>query len=232
MTTQYYKTHGGKLTLPECWRIARSWRALWQALSWKPFGGYPFKTSIARPDALEVIDPKELPDEFRERFLVLITLCEKAGLEPVFYHRSQVLERANLGAGAYLLDPTGTVIGTIATVKIAGTALYSALTFTTHFTDGTVGITTTARKTFKPLPHHLTNRYGPVRPDFLYDRHRIHLKWCEQRDSKTPRSFTPQQLPGVVLETIQQYVDFHAARGVFVPMTEDEIARQRGNRLD
>jgi hypothetical protein len=228
MTTQYYKVHGGKLTLPECWRIARSWRAFWQALVWKPFGGYPFKTSIPRPDALEVIDPKELPDGFRERLLELVALYEKAGLELVFYHRSQVLERANLGAGAVLLDPTGTIIGTVAVVKVASKPPHSALAFTTHFTDGTVGITTTERQTFKPQPHHLWNRYGPVRPDFLYDRHRDRLRWWERLDGKSPQSFTRQQLPQLVLEAKQRYVDFHAARGVFVLMTEDEIARQRG----
>jgi hypothetical protein len=225
--TQYYRLNGGRLSLPECWRLARSWSKFATLLAWKPLGGFPFTFSIPRPESLQIIDPGELPEQVRKWLLEQVALFERAGLELVFSHRSQVLERTRLGVGSVFLDPTGTVIGTVSIAQSSKARRQFAQSFTTHFTDGTAGMSTTARSWFQNQPQYLKNRYGPLPPDVLYMRHQDNLKRWEQRAGKFPQSFTRRQLPDVILQAEQRFVDFHAARGLFVPMTEEEIARKR-----
>ena len=74
MPTQYYRLHGGRLTITECWCLARSWGAFLKLFAWKPLGGYPFRFSIPRPDALCRIDPGRGSDWCR-RALAGATPC-------------------------------------------------------------------------------------------------------------------------------------------------------------
>ena len=227
MPTQYYRLHGGRLTITECWCLARSWGAFLKLFAWKPLGGYPFRFSIPRPDALCRIDPDELPDGFRDRFLGFVAAVEKAGLGRVFVHQTELLERSRVGAGAVLLDPTGTVIGTVGFSGTNRRPMAGGLTLTTHFADGTAGITTTARRLYRPQPHHLIHRHPSLAPAGLLERHRQYLA-CWERAGKFPRSFNAGDLPRVILEAQQRYIDFYAAEGLFIPMTDEEVDRARG----
>ena len=226
MPTRYYRLHGGRLTIAECWCLARSWTSCLKFLAWKLVGGYPFRFSIPRTDALHQIDPEDLPEGFRDRFLGLLAAVEKAGLGRVFVHRPEVLERSRVGAAAVLLDPTGTVIGTAASSSTSQPTA-GEVTLTTHFVDGTAGITTTARRMFRPQPSHLIHRHRRLAPDGLLERHRQYLA-CWERAGKLPRSFNAEELPGLILEAQHRYIDFYAAEGLFIPMTDEEVDRARG----
>lgn len=228
MPTQCYRLHGGRLTLTECWCLARSWGAFFKLLAWRPFGGYPFRFSIVRPDVLHRIDPEELPGGFRDRFLGLMAAVEKAGLQRMFVQRTHTLERSRVGAGAVFLDPTGTVIGTAACAH-TGRSMEGEVTLTTHFTDGTAGVTTTARRLYRPQPHHLIYRHPRLSPARLLERHHQYRVYWE-REGKLPQSFHAGELPGVILAARQRYIDFYVAEGLFVPMTDEEIEQARGER--
>lgn len=226
MATQYYRFHGGRLTLTECWCLARSWTKLFKLLAWKPLGGYPFRFSIPRQDRLNVVDPDAFPAGLRDRFLDLVAAVEKIGFQQVFVHRLDVLERSRVSAGAVLLDSTGTIIGTVAFTQ-ANRSAGAEGSLTTHFTDGTAAVTTTARRRYRQQPHRLVRRHPGTPPAVLLGRHREYVADWE-RAGKVPRPFTRKQLPAVILEAQQRYVDFQFARGLFVPMTEGEIERARG----
>jgi hypothetical protein len=226
MAAQYYRLHGGRLSPAECWRLARSWRAFAKLLTWKIVGGYPFTFSIPRPDALDVIDPADLPARFRRQLLDLAAGLEGVGLQRVFAHRSDVLERNRLGAAVVLLDPTGTVIG-VAVLSEDSRRTMGEVSLTTLFTDGTAAITTTARPLYREEPHRLFRRHPGVTTARLWELHRDHLA-AHEREGRFPHRFTPAELPARVLETQQRRVDFYAAAGLFVPMTEAEIERARG----
>jgi hypothetical protein len=214
------------MTIAECWCLARSWVGFLKFLAWKLVGGYPFRFFIPRTDALQRIDPQDLPDGFRDRFLGLLAEVEKAGLGRVFVHRPEVLERSRVVATAVLLDPTGTVIGTAASTS-ANQPTAGEVALTTHFTDGTTGITTTARRLYRPQPTHLIPRHRSLAPAGLLERHRQYLAGWE-REGKLPRSFNAEELPGVILEAHHRYIEFYAAAGLFIPMTDEEVARARG----
>ncbi|HXD87126.1 MAG TPA: hypothetical protein VN641_11570 [Urbifossiella sp.] len=222
MAPQYFRVHGGRLTLAECWRLARTWSALAKFIAWKCVGGYPFNFPIPRPEALHFVKPEEMPaGPYLNAALKLIAEFEGAGLKLLFTHRTDKL----MGAPsliACLLDPAGTTIGTFVSSS-KGRGYEAECLATSHFLDGTAGVTTTCRKLFKPQPHHLYECRVRASPAGLIGRHRQNLERWE-RDGKFPKAFAPAELPKVILEAQQRYVDFHVARGVFVPLSEEEIA--------
>lgn len=226
MPATYYKLHGGRLTVAEYWRICSRWQGFLYAMALKPFGGFRFTFSIARPEELNIVRSDDLPAPARDRLRGPAEGFERAGLELAFYQRSQVLEKHRIGVSAVLLGHGGEVIGMVAVAGYRGQ--WSVETnCTTHFTDGRACATTTVREKFRTQPHITAFRYPGLKPEALCGRHRDNLARMETA-GHFPTRITAAQLPGVILEAQQRYIDFHAARGVFVPMTEEEIDRLRG----
>lgn len=220
MAPQYFRIHGGRLSVAEIWRIARSNKAFVKVLAWKCVGGYPFRFPIPRPESLNFVKPEEMPPgRYLDAALNLIDGFESAGLKLLFTHRIDKL--AGTAIVACLLDPAGTTIGTFVSTSL-GQRYEAECLATSHFLDGSAGITTTSRKLFKPQPHHRVEYRVKRSPAALVGRHRQNLERWE-RDGKFPRKFAPAELPKVLVEAQQRHIDFHAARGVFVPMTEEEV---------
>ena len=227
MYATYYKVHGGRLTVAEYWRICSSWQGFLYAVALKPFGGFRFKFSVPRPEELRIVRMEELPAPVRERLRGPVEGFERAGLELAFYDRAQVLERHRIGVTAVLPGDGGETIGTV--VVVNGRPWAVELNCVTHFTDGRACVTTTARQKFRPQPHITAFRYPGLSPEELCERHRENLARMEAA-GHFPTRITREQLPRVIVEAQQRFIDFHAARGVFVPMTEAEIDRLRGGR--
>ena len=225
MPATYYKVHGGRLTVAEYWRICSRWQGFLYAVALKPFGGFRFTFSIARPEEPNIVRLDDLPAPARDRLRGPVEGFERAGLRLAFYQRSLVLERDRLGAGAVLLGHDGEVIGMVAVAGYRGRWV-TELNCTTHFTDGRACATTTVREKFRPQPHITAFRCRTLSPEDLCKGHRENLARLEAV-GHFPTRITAAQLPRVILEAQQRHVDFHAARGVFVPMTEEEIDRLR-----
>ncbi|HEY2910963.1 MAG TPA: hypothetical protein VGI99_11995 [Gemmataceae bacterium] len=220
MAPRYFRVHGGRLTVSECWRLARTWNAFAKFIAWKGVGGYPFRFPIPRPESLHFVKPEDMPPgPYLNAALKLIAEFEDAGLKLLFMHRIDKIAGTLLVA--CLLDPEGTTIGTFVSTAV-GRQYQAECLATSHFLDGTAGITMTSRKLFKPQPHHLVEYRVRAAPAGLIDRHRRNLERWE-REGKFPKAFAPAELPKVLVEAQQRYVDFHVARGVFVPMTEEEV---------
>jgi hypothetical protein len=78
------------------------------------------------------------------------------------------------------------------------------------------------KKTMEPMPDQDIERYPGERAGGLYRRHVEHLGRMAER-GMIPVRLDPNRLEELVLEREVQYVDFHIHRGVFVPMTEEEL---------
>ena len=224
MATVYYKVHGGRLSFAEYWRMAPDPFTFCIVAVAKLFGGMSFDFSIPRVDQLHTVEWDDIPRDTRKAMREPIQLLEGAGLSLAFFHEMPVLERHRLGVGAALLAPDGR---TFATVNYARDKVQSKLDVScvTPFDDDTFGITTTAKKQMKPQPEHVVARYPGMPADDLYDKHLGHLEeWQAERRAVR---VTPQTLPGVILKGEQGHIDFHADRGVYVPMTKAEIRRIR-----
>jgi hypothetical protein len=229
MPTTYYRLNGGRLTLDDCWRMARNWRNFLTLLLWKPVGGYPFGFSISRPEEPSVVPLDELPSALQDRLRGPVGELLQAGFLLAFYQLTRLLEPHRVVAGAVLLDPTGLVIANVSVAGV-GRRLQTEWACTTRFVDGTAGVTSTRRSPFRLQPDRLLVLCPRASPTELYARHQSHLvRWEAGGHIAAPVSRA--RLPEVILEAQQRYIDFHVARGLFVPMTEAEIEQCRRGRL-
>jgi len=92
-----------------------------------------------------------------------------------------------------------------------------------RFADDSLATTTTMKKTMNPLPGQSIERHPDANARTLYQRHLEHLARLDRREGLIPVKLKPDRLHEFVLECELRYVDYHIARGVFVPMTDEEL---------
>jgi hypothetical protein len=225
--TTYYRVDGGTLTYAEYRRMAPDPFSFLIAAVRK-FIGLPvrFRFAIPRPDRLFIVDFAELPDVAASAMRPLVHKAQAMGLRLGFYHRLAIPEPHRIGAAAALLD------------SIEWTCLYVIfgkdreqrqvqMTCASRFSDGSLAITTTMPKTMEPVPTSRIERHPGADPPTLYGRHQRHLERLASA-GLLPLRIDPDRLADFVLEWELRYVDFHIGRGVFVPMTDEELDRLCG----
>ncbi|MDB5308518.1 MAG: hypothetical protein JWO38_2720 [Gemmataceae bacterium] len=220
--TTFYRVDGARLTFAEYWRMSPN-PLVFLIAAWMKLIGRPirFSFSVPRPDRLFLVEFDELPAAARAGMGPLVDAAEAIGLRLVFCHRLVVPEPHRLGAAAILLDKTGETI-LLVIFSRQGNRVERHLACTTLFTDGSRAVTTTIRKTFEPLPGSHVARYPGADPASLLARHREHLAALTS-EGLIPTRLEPNRLPDVVHEAELRFVDFHIGRGVFVPMTDEEL---------
>jgi hypothetical protein len=229
--TTFYRVDGGKLTYAEYWRMAPEPISFLIAAARK-FVGLPiqFRFAVPRPDRLFLVDFAELPETARAAMRPLVHKAQAIGLRLGFYHRLALPEPHRVGAAAALLD------------EDASTCLYVIFgqdreqrqvqtTCASRLADDSLAVTTTMRKMMEPVPTSHVERHPGVDPATLYGRHQEHLEDLESR-GLAPLRIDPDRLADFVLEWEVRYVDFHASRGVFVPMTDEELDQLCERRSD
>jgi len=220
--TTFYRVDGAKLTYAEYWRMSPNMVAFVIAAGRKLFG-FPirFRFAIPRPDRLFVVELEELPPAARRAMAPAIRWAEQGGLRLIFCHRLAVPEPNRIGAAAILLDENNTSCLMIL-FGSHGRRRELRLAFVSQFADDTRATTTTIMKTLEPMPGVIIERYPEATPVSLYARHGEHLERLAAAGS-IPVPFRPDKLEQFIQCNEVKYVDFHASRGVFVPMTEDEL---------
>jgi hypothetical protein len=212
---------GSKLTLAEYWRLCPEPVSflivlvrLW--LGWPP----RFHFVIPRPERLTRVSFEELPRSARSSLEPAVLRLEEAGLWLAFSHRSEVPEPHRLGVAAILLDPKQETYVAVMFVQ-ERMAQRQEVCCVSLLTDGTRAGTTTTRQTFEPDPLYRVDRQPGLDPVTLLQRHREHLARlaCAGLFSQ---KLTLARLEEAVLKAEQRFVDFHAARGIFVPMADEE----------
>jgi len=220
--TTFYRVDGAKLTYAEYWRMSPGVMAFAIASGMKFFGfPFQFRFAIPRPDRLFLVNLDELPGPARRAMGRAIRSAEDEGLRLVFCHRLAVPEPDRVGAAALMLDPRN-VSGLMIIYGQQNRVQQLQVACLSRFPDGTYATTTTMKKTMEPMPDQDIERYPGEDAGGLYRRHVEHVQRMAER-GMIPIPFDPNRLEQFVLEREVQYVDFHAHRGVFVPMTEEEL---------
>jgi hypothetical protein len=220
--TNYYRVDGGKLTYGEYWRMSPDPLSFLIAAGLKLIRlPIKFNFTIPRPDQLFVVDFAELPSSARSEMKPMIRSAEKDGMQLSFCHRLAVVERHRIGAAAILLDEEEQIALTVIFGK-HNQKRELQLTCCSVFADDTRAITTTMRKTMVPVPGNVIERYPGASPPALLDHHRHHLERLAD-EGLVPLRLDASRMPEVVLDWELSYVDYHIDRGVFVPMSEDEV---------
>jgi hypothetical protein len=231
MPTKYYKVHGGKLSFAEYWRMCPDPITFTIAAIAKVFfGGLPLGASIPRHEELHLVDYATLPKGIRKAIAEAVAGYKDAGLERVFCYELDVLESHRYGVGTVFLAPDGR---SFAVVNFAreGEKETVELNVVSPFKGDGFGVTSTGKKQFKPQPDSVYDRHPGMAADELYETHQENLeKW--ERKGYEFRKVTKESLPGYILEGEQGFIDFHAERGVFVPMSKAEVRELKEERAE
>lgn len=220
--TTFYRVDGGKLTYAEYWRMAPEPVSFFIAAVRKLLG-FPiqFRFAIPRPDRLFLVDFAELPDVAASAMRPLVRAAQARGLRLGFYHRLALPEPHRIGAAAALLDETEWTCLYVIFGKDRDQRQVQ-LTCASRLADDSLGITTTMPKTMEPVPTSHIDRHPGLDPAALYARHQEHLERLESQ-GLVPLRIDPDRLADFVREWEVRYVDFHIGRGVFVPMSDEEL---------
>jgi hypothetical protein len=229
--TTYYRVDGRKLTFGEYWRMSPDAFSFLIVAGMKLIGmPLKFNFAIPRPDRLFLVDFDELPKPARIGMKPLIRGAEKAGMELVFCHRLAVPEPHRLGAAALLIDESCET-GLMVIYGKDRAAEENQMSCASRFADDTLAVTTTMKKTMVPVPDMQVERYPGASPATLIKRHREHMEKLEG-EGLVPVPINPDRYEEFVLECELRYVDFHISRGVFVPMTDEELDEISGKNND
>jgi hypothetical protein len=225
--TTYYRLDGGKLTYAEYRRMAPDPFSFLIAAVRK-FVRLPvqFRFAIPRPDRLFIVDFGELPDVVGSALRPLVHQARAMGLRLGFYHRLAVPEPHRIGAAAALLDEAEWTCLYVIFGK-DGEQRQVQMTCASRFADDSLAVTTTMPKTMEPVPTSHIERHPGADPATLHARHQEHLERLAAQ-GLVPLRIDPDRLADFVLEWELRYIDFHIGRGVFVPMSDEEVVRLSG----
>ena len=229
MPTTYYRVHGGKVTLAEYWRMANSPLEFAVAAAFKLFGGLPMDFSIPRVEAVPFAEWDDLPKSARKKLQGPIDQFEDAGFDYAFSYRAPVLEHTRLGVASVLLRADGRAFAAVNYAEEPNVTKVSA-NVVSRFPDGAFGTTTDQKKQLKPNPKHHTHRHPGASAAELAGLHAEHLEGWARDGLKPQKLDRDASLPAAILQGEQELVDFHAGRGVFVPLTRAEIRAKREQR--
>src|SRR5262249_24924469 len=137
------------------------------------------------------------------------------------YSEIPCLESHRACFGNVLLGDDGRVTLTIAYVRNLNQA-QTALMLASKLEDGLI-VSTINNYALRPLPDVESVLLRGADLGRLLAGHRRRLTRFEEQ-GRSPVALKPAQLPGLIREREKIHFDFHSNRGVYVPMTADEIA--------
>jgi hypothetical protein len=226
MPTKYYKVHGGRLTFGEYRRMAPDPFTFLICAVMKLFGGMSFDFSVPRIDELHYLDEADLPRAGAKKMKGPIKKLTEAGFALRFHHEAPLLESHRLGVAAVLVSQDRKTVALVMYGKEKDVEKVQVSCFS-RFADGNFGATTTQKKEMTPNPANKVAYHPGVPADELVELHREHLAEWDEEDGLRPRKLDDAGVAAAVLEGEQQYIDFHAERGVLVPMSKAEVRRIR-----
>jgi hypothetical protein len=217
--TEYYRLNGQALTYAEYWRMSPGVFAFAVAALLKLLHcPLRFTFSIPRLEALTFLEPADIPEWVRDRWQEAVEVCQDEGLRLQFCYTTPVLERGRAAYAGSFLHPEGHVAAAAIAVRHARRTQV-AFSCLTRLPGGRWLITSDQPAKMEPHPDDVIVRLVGADPDDVLDRHLEEVRALE----RPPLRIDPGEWPRLVLEREQRHVDFHIVRGVYVPMTEEEV---------
>ena len=229
--TTYYRVDGAKLSYAEYWRLSPGAIPFAIAAGLKLIG-FPlrFKFAIPRPDRLFLVEFEELPSIARRALEPELDSAESAGFRLLFCHRLALPEPDRLGAACVLLDEKN-LCGLMVMFGKHGDQRELHLVCVSCLVDDRLAVTTTMKQSLNSTPWQSVERYPGANVRVLDAMHREHLARLDNQGA-IPIRLDPDRLDQFIFECELRYVDYHIERGVFVPMTEEELDAISGTAND
>lgn len=222
MPTEFYKVDGGKLSLREYWRMAGNPFVFLIAAIAKLFGGLPIPTYAAKVDQLHLRTLEELPEECGNLLRPAFEAMPARGYRLLFLHEVPQLVRGNFTAGGVFLADDRRSFAVVLAAR-SGTVAQVAHHFVIRDSDHYF-IVTNEKPALKQRPHRTVIYLTGRSPD------EVHARFQEERDRHmTADQWNDADLRTLILREEQEFIEFHAARGVLKRMSESEIREVREN---
>jgi hypothetical protein len=224
----YYTVDSRKRTYAETWRIhSPSVAQILVAALCKLLGvRLSHSFAIRRPDSLNVHPTPEVPLSVRRRLADHIARCEDVSLTLQFYATVDAVVGGRAKAYlAALLDTDRLSWATTMTVLTRGTAgervQPAKLNCFSLLPDGRYLVTTDHRWKLTPHPGDVVDFLPREAPEAIVAAHRRRVRGSDTQ----PVTVREEALERIILAREQRHVDWQIERGVYVPMTGEELER-------
>jgi hypothetical protein len=225
-----YKVDKRKRTYGELWRI--QWphvdgfliAALCKLL------GIPQRCTfgIRRPEVLHQHEPRDVPRLVRQRQADMIRACEELDFAFQFFASDALVGARVKAYTAAMLHAEGLIWATAITALVGAggneRAQPTRFNCFSRLPDGRHVVTSDHVWRLTPNPADLPEFLVGAPPDAVVARHDERIA----ESSLRPVGVREDELAGVILSREQRHVDYQVVRGVYVPMTEEEIDRIGG----
>lgn len=223
MPTRYYKLRGRKISLREYWRLCPDPFTFCIAAVAKPFGGVVPALSVPLLDRIPDVHPDDLPkgvaralDRQAERF-------EAEGYRRLFTCEAPLLERHRLAAATVLLADDGWSMAQVLYIKNREQTQVG-LTVGCWCDDGTFAVVTNRKPELDNPAGHRGERYLGAGAEELVDRFLHHARtWDAEGMRAVP--LDEAKVRENLLRVEREAIEYHARRGVLVPMTPRDLAK-------
>jgi hypothetical protein len=220
----YFRTDSTRLHFRELWGIHSRLHVFLAACVMKLLGlRGPRRTAVLHEDLIRVIPEADVPLDGMRQMWPAIDEFERAGARLAFYHAVSGTGQLR-GCAAVLLPPerNAFISVTWATARASGRGAESHGFIVSGFSDGTYLATTGSRARFDPAPGVQAFRYRGAAPEELMRRHQQHL-------AQSPLPPLPvesaAQAERILLAMKRHTFEWNVQRGIWVPLTDRELAR-------
>lgn len=223
---EYYRQDLRKLTFKECWTLTRNWQAIILGackvlrIALPIPGGHPYPPPLIESK----VDEQDLPPHALARLVEGKEDLQRLGfISPVYFVMNFFIGPQRISAVA-LLDESRSSVAMMVCIRLFNTSPPTdahALEFLTPANDGRILITSNDKKHFQAPPGIEGEAVHGASPERLWTRHveRMAMFSGSFKSIKSERDML------AVLEDNEcRSFDFNTARGVYVPMTDEEIA--------
>jgi hypothetical protein len=212
--TTYYTLDSRKLSYAEFWRITRKPASFLVAAIAKVLGAkINFKSTVARVDALTILQVADVPEHVRNALAGILSQCQAQGLQLQFWYTVPPVRQDAEGYGAAMLSSDGTIVANVLFARVGATQR-TVFGFTSLQSGGRLIATSGEPKRFNTPPQ-LNGEHMPGSAfDAVLARHRQRIT---DRGGDGVLRVPASDVASVILALNNLHIDYQIQRGVYVP---------------
>lgn len=227
---KYYKTDSRKISFIEYWHLSR--KGFWLGWLNKILGKQMnLIRGIPGPEPLisRIIEADAVPAEIRRRLEHGLSDLRQAGFDQFWYYTSNASLTGGISYAVEGLHSSRQILAKVIYVFFKTRESF-VLALYSGYPDGTILATTNKKRDFTPPPRHVVQRKLGADAQFLLALHQ--RKMTELAARHPPLTFN--DLAAIAAfddQALRESYDHKIRRGVWVEMTEAEVAALRAQKL-
>ena len=219
----YYTTDISRLTFAELRRITAPNKLAFLLVAGAKVVRRPWRTGLALAyESVRIAELTDVPPKQLEILAGPLGGCERAGFTRRFALAVPMLGDQE-GVNVVHVNRDRTVLACAIYIRALANR-HASVTLQSKLADGFVMATSNARRQMNAPPEFLSEHLPGARVVDLAERHRIRLRDQGTSQSQVLDDVAQRQF---LLDNAQRSFEFQRDRGIFVPLTREEVARLR-----